>query len=366
MAARLAHELPLFSGGLSPLANRELSIMIKNAISMNRRSVLATGAGGIFALAAPALITRPAFAMTPLKMQIDWKYNVQFAGLFMAQEAGLYAKEKLDVAIAEWTDTIDPVASAADATDTLSCSEQNIVVRAQADGKPVKAIAAMFQASPYGLMTIPDKPLETLASLKGSKVGVHDDGVKIMALVKGVNNYTDTDIMVENVPYANKFDKVISGEFAAVQCYVVDEPLGVEATYKLKPNVLRLAEYGFRSAAQVIMASDKMLSEKPEEVKAFLRATFDGWRLALSDIPAAAKIVAEKYAIKDSKYTDVAYQTASLTLIKEYVELGVTPETIGVINVENWRAASELMAKYGIVATLPDMATSVAPEFMAA
>jgi NitT/TauT family transport system substrate-binding protein len=334
-------------------------------LAVSRRKVLKTAILGLSAIAAPALISSRAAAMTPLKMQLDWKFNVQFAGLFMAQEARLYAKENLAVSIMEWTDTVDPIGSAATSDDTFSCSEQNLVIRGQADGKPIKAIATMFQASPYGLMSLPDKAFDSFAALKGQTVGVHDDGVKIMALAMGVNAYKADDIKIVNVPYEKKFDRVISGECAAVQCYVVDEPLGVEAVYKIKPKVMRLSDYGFRSAAQTIIASEAMLASKPDAVRGFLKATFDGWRLALADVPATAKIVAEKYATKGSKYADVAYQTASLTLIKDYVEMGVTTQTLGMINPENWLAATELMAKYGIVDKLPDMSKSMTMEFMA-
>jgi NitT/TauT family transport system substrate-binding protein len=330
----------------------------------SRRAMLKTGLAGLSVIAAPAIISTRAAAMTPLKMQLDWKFNVQFAGLFMAQEAGLYAKEKLEVSIAEWTDTVDPVMAAAGSDDTISCAEQNIVVRGQAEGKPIKAIATMFQASPYGLMALPDAPLDNLDALKGKTIGVHDDGVKIMALVMGVSNYKPDDIKVVNVPYDKKFDRVISGECVAVQCYVVDEPLGFEAAYKIKPKIMRMSDHGFRSAAQTIMASEAMFASKPDAVRGFLKATFDGWRLALADIPGTAKIVAEKYAVKGSKYADVAYQTASLALIKDYVEMGVTTQTLGMINPENWKGATELMAKYGIIDKVPDMSKSMTMEFM--
>ncbi len=338
--------------------------MKNHSLTLSRRQLGMAGLGGLSALAAPALISSRANALTPLKFQLDWKFNVQFAGLFMAQEAGLFAKEGLAVVVSEWTDTVDPVAAAANSDDTLSCTEQNLIIRAQADGIPIKAIATMFQASPYGLMTTPDKPLDNLEALKGTTVGVHDDGVKIMALVMGVNKIKPGDIKIVNVPYEKKFDKVTSGECAAVQCYVVDEPLGVEVAYKIKPKVLRMSEYGFRSTAQTIMASEAMLAKRPDAVRSFLKATFDGWRLALADVPGAAKIVAEKYASKGSKYADIAYQTASLALIKEYVELGVTPATIGMINPDAWRNATEQMATYGIIDKLPDMSKSLALEFM--
>ncbi|MEM1375973.1 MAG: ABC transporter substrate-binding protein [Pseudomonadota bacterium] len=332
----------------------------------NRRQLLKLGALSATALAMPAVITSRANAMTPVTMQFDWKFNVQFAGLFAAKEAGLFEAAGIDVTFKEWENGINVVdmAAEAEADNVFSCAEQNLIIAAQAEGKPVKTLATMFQASPYGLMTGPDTPLASLDDLKGASIGVHVDGVKVMALVKGVNGIADDDIGIVEIPYEGKFDKALSGELYAVQCYTVDEPVGVAGTYDVTPNVFRLSDAGFRSTAQTIVASDAMIADKPELVSAFLKATFDGWRLALADVPGTAELVATKYAVPGSKYTDVAYQAASLALVKDYVELGLTPETIGQIDTAAYTRAAELMLEYGIVEQLPNIADTLSVEML--
>jgi NitT/TauT family transport system substrate-binding protein len=333
--------------------------MVYTNFKPTRRTLLKTTLGLTATLASPALLTR-AWAKTPLTMQFDWKFNVQFAGCFMAKEAGLYDAAELDVMFKEWTDGVNVIEDAAKLPMTLACAEQNLIIAAQANGSPVKALATMFQASPYGLMSTPDKPITTLADLKGKTIGVHIDGLKVMDLVMGVNGIAKDDIKIVEIDYDKKFDRVVSGEFAAVQCYAVDEPVGVEAQFKIKPTVMKLSDFGFTSTAQTIVASDTTLAAEPDAVKAFLKATFEGWKLALTDIPAAASIIATKYAVPGSKYTDLAYQTGSLTLIKDYVELGVGADKVGVIDLKAYSAAADLMLKYGIVAALPDMTSSIA------
>lgn len=55
----------------------------------------------------------------------------------------------------------------------------------------------MFQFSPYGLMAPSDGPtnLTSLESLVGVSVGVHADGLKVMELVKGLNQVTDITVV---------------------------------------------------------------------------------------------------------------------------------------------------------------------------
>jgi ABC-type nitrate/sulfonate/bicarbonate transport system substrate-binding protein len=324
-------------------------------MSASRRAVLA----GLGAVAGTAALPLAARAATPLAFQLDWKFNAQFAGLFMAQHAGDYAAAGLDVAIREWTDGVNVVDSVATGAADLGCAEQNLIIAAQAAGAPVRAVATMFQASPYGLMTRADAPLTSLQDLRGKRVGVHVDGVKVMALVKGVNGFDDIEVV--EIPYADKFDRVLSGEFAAVQCYVIDEPIGVAARYGAAPSVLKLSDYGFVSTAQTIVASDRLLADRPEAVRAFLTATFAGWQAALADKEAAARIIVDSFVAEGSPYKDVAYQTETLRLLEPYV-LG-SGVAIGVIDPEAWAAAARLMAEYGIVEALPDLDASLAEGF---
>lgn len=330
---------------------------------IDRRRLMATSLAAVAASTAASRWMPVSAAATQLTMQLDWFFNVQFAGVFLAEDSGLYRTAGLDVAIKPWADGVDVPQLVAEDTMALGCGEQNIVLAAQAAGAPIKAVATMFQASPSGLMTHPESGIASLDDLRGKRVGMHIDGVRVMNLVKGVNGIADEEIEIVEIPYEGKFDRVVDGEFAAVQCYVVDEPIGVEASFGVKPTVLRFSDYGFTSYAQVIMVNDQLLATHPDAVRAFLAATFAGWNQALADIPATAKIVAGQYAADGSKYTDVDYQANSLELIGDYVKLNVGPEGIGVIDPATWTEASELMVNYGIIDALPALEASLATGF---
>lgn len=284
-----------------------------------------------------------------ITMQCDWVFNVQFAGLLMAEHLGLYQQKGLNVALKPWASNMIVPEVVATNPMTIGCSEQNLILEAQAKGAPLKAIATMFQASPYAIMTLPDSGLTTLQDLVGKKVGVHADGVKVMELVKGVNGLKPTDIEVIEIPYENKLDRLISGELDGLQCYAVDEPIGFEQKVGQAPILLPMDQYGYKAYAQVFFTTDTMLKQAPEQVKAFLAASFDGWKIAMEDIAGTGKLVAETYAEKGSKYTNVAYQQQSLQLVSEYVLRGIEMSQIGTIAPEQWQQTTDLMAKYGII-----------------
>ena len=312
---------------------------------------------GVAALATPLLGHRAALAGTPLSFQFDWKFNAQFAGVFGAIDAGLYDAQGIAMTPRAWEDGVNVVMDVAEGRADFACAEQNLIIAAQAGGAPLRAVATMFQASPYGLMTTPDTPLASLADLKGKTVGVHVDGVKIMDLVKGVNDLPDIEVV--EIPYGDKFARVLSGELAAVQCYVIDEPIGVAAATGTDPKVLKLSDFGLVSTAQTMIVSEKMLTDQPDLIKAAVQATFAGWAAVLADKPAAAEMIVAKFVPDGSSYKDVAYQTRTLELLEPYVMAGGTP---GRINPAIWAKAAELMLTYGIVSALPDMTRTLSPD----
>jgi len=327
---------------------------------LSRRGALRGGVALSAALAAPAVLRAGrARAAVPLSFQLDWKYNAQFAGLFVAEAEGLYADAGLGVTIREWSDAIRVTDAVASGEMDMGCAEQSLIIAAQAAGAPVKAVATMFQASPYGLMTVPDRPLETLEDLRGAKIGVHDDGAKVMALVKSVNGFAEDDIDLVEISYQDKFERAMSGELHAVQCYVIDEPIGVAAKHGLAPKVMHMRDHGFASTAQTIFVHDAVIADRPEALRAFLRASFEGWSRALADKAAAAAITVERFVPEGSPYKDLAYQTETLRLLEPYVTEGAPGGRIGAIDPALWVATAQMMAQFGIVEALPDLPVPV-------
>lgn len=329
-----------------------------------RRTVLRTSLAAAASLAAPAIL-RPALAQgkTPLSFQLDWKFNAQFAGLFVAQAQGLYDAADLDVTIREWNNDIRVLDAVSSGEMDMGCAEQSLIVAAQAAGAPVKAVATMFQASPYGLMTLPETDMDELGDLVGHAVGVHDDGAKVMALVKSANGIAVEDIELREIPYADKFALVTSGQLKTVQCYVIDEPIGVAKQFGFEPKIMHMRDHGFVSTAQTIMVRDDVLAEKPEAVRAFLAATFEGWARTLADKPAAAATVVADFVPDGSVYKDIAYQTRTLELLEDYV-LGVDRSAkMGVIDAERWDQMGAEMAKFGIIAAAVSREQSLALDF---
>ena len=298
-----------------------------------------------------------------LTMQLDWKFNAQFAGLMVADHENFYARRGVAVALEPWQSGMLVTDVVANDPLTLGCAEQNLVLEAQARGAPIVALATMLQASPLALMSLPETEVDSLEDLVGKAVGVPIDGLQAMRLVTGVSGLPADAIEVRQIPYEAKFDALTSGDLAAIQCYAVDEPIEFERRTGIVPAVLPLGAAGHEAYAQVIFAHRDLLTSQPDEVRAFLAATFEGWRLALADIPASAALIVERYAEPGGKYADLDYQRRSLELVADYVQQGVTAETIGVISPERWQRMADRFVEYGILPAAPPLEQSFAAGF---
>ncbi|NEP17426.1 MAG: ABC transporter substrate-binding protein [Leptolyngbya sp. SIO4C1] len=316
------------------------------------------------------LQTASAFSLLPLSprapaalvMQLDWQLNAQFAGLLVAEARGLYRQRGLQVAIRAAGADMDVPTTVAAAERMLGCAEQTLLLEAQATGLPLVAIAAMLQASPLSLMSLPAQPVQTLADLPGKRIGVHSDGRQALALVMGVNQLEAEAVDIVEIPYAHKRDRLLKGELDAVQCYSLDEPIAFARETGRRPVVLPLSDYGFDAYSQVIFTTQAFLSQEPDTIQRFLQATFEGWQGAIADIPAAAHLIATRYAQGD--YASAPEQVASLKIVADYVQRGISPTQLGYISPQRWRRTAQQFATYGLIEQLPDLATSLAANLI--
>ena len=123
----------------------------------------------------------PPAAPVPIVMQLDWKANVQFAGLLLAKERGWYADAGLDVRI-QPADSADilVVQSVLTEPNTIGSSESSALLEARGKGAKIKAVATMFQGSPMALLSLEKSGISEMRDLVGKRIGMHTDGRRVL------------------------------------------------------------------------------------------------------------------------------------------------------------------------------------------
>ncbi|MEB3887154.1 ABC transporter substrate-binding protein [Lyngbya sp. CCY1209] len=338
---------------------------------MKRRHFLyIAGCLGLSGLAESRRI-QPAFAgiespFNPEKivMQLDWKYNVQFAGVLLADYYDLYQKQGLAVEIRPGKPGVSATDRVVADPRTIACAEQDVILKAQASGKPIVAIAAMFQNSPLGLMSMPDRHIRRLRDLIGGRVGMHGATAEVMKWAMDCSHIEPGQIEIVPVSEDEKYDRLRSGDLDAVQCYAVDEPIGFAARTGIAPDVLKFGDYGYDTYVQVIFAHEKLLETEPETVRRFLQATFSGWKMAFQDRIEAAKIIVDYYAEPGGKYHNLDYQIRSLERVEPYVLGDLNPDDLGEIDGDRWQSVADQLAAYHIIDRIPALSKSLNRSFL--
>ncbi|MGZ0707516.1 ABC transporter substrate-binding protein [Coraliomargarita sp. W4R53] len=250
--------------------------------------------------------------LTPVVMQLDWIFNAQFAGLFQAVEQGYYAEEGFDVEIRPGMATDSMIVERiVNPVFRFGSTESNTLIGKVAAGSDTVAIGAMFQDSPMGWMYLKGGSVKEFADLAKSRVGIHTDGARTIALLLEKQGVDVSQLETYSASYDPQ--QLLDGDADALQCYYIDEFVKLEQMVGDRAGVFLARDYGYRAYSQVMYTSYATVTEHPEAVASFLAATKRGWEYAFEHKDETIDLLLSKY----NPNIDRDYQLGSLAKIEE-------------------------------------------------
>jgi NitT/TauT family transport system substrate-binding protein len=228
--------------------------------------------------------------LKPIRLQLQWFPQAQFAGYFAAKDKGYYAEEGFDVTILAGAVEIVPATVVAGGQAEFGISWVPRMLAPRESGADPVVIAQVFQRSPTLQVSFKDKNITTPEDLRGKRVGSWGFGneAELYAGLRkaGLDPDNPSDVTI----VAQQFDMVAfaAGEIDAAQAMIYNEYAQVletknPATGELfKPedlNVISWEEYGTSMLQDAIFASEAWLAQPGNEDDAvkFLKASFKGW-----------------------------------------------------------------------------------------
>ena len=228
--------------------------------------------------------------LKPIRLQLQWFPQAQFAGYFAAKDKGYYAEEGFDVTILPGAVEIVPATVVAGGQAEFGISWVPRMLAPRESGADGVVIAQIFQRSPTLQVSFKDKNITKPEDLKGKKVGSWGFGneAELYAGLRKAGLDPDNPADVQII--TQQFDMVafVAGDIDAAQAMIYNEYAQVletknPATGELyKPedlNVISWEEYGTSMLQDAIFASEAWLAEEGNEADAvkFLKASFKGW-----------------------------------------------------------------------------------------
>ncbi len=159
----------------------------------------------------------PAAAQDKMTVILDWFVNPDHGPIIIAQENGYFADAGLEVEVIAPADPADPPKMAAASQAELAVSYQPQLHMQIHEGLPLKRVGTLISTPLNCLLTLEDGPIETLADLKGKKVGYSVAGVEeaLLGAMLANNGLTMDDVELINVNWSLS-PALMSGQVDAV------------------------------------------------------------------------------------------------------------------------------------------------------
>ena len=230
---------------------------------------------------------------TPVKFQLDWRFEGP-AALFLTPAAKGYFKDaKLDVTVDAGNGSGGAVTRVASGAYDMGFADLAALMEFHANNpdapnKPV-AVMVVYNDTPASVMALKKSGIKTPADLSGKKLGapVFDAGRRAFAIFAKANQISGVQWTAMDPPLRETM--LVRGDVDAITGFTFTSLLNLEARGVKAADVVVLpyASYGVKLYGNVIIASPKMIKENPAAIKAFLAAFAKGAKDVMAN-PAAA------------------------------------------------------------------------------
>ncbi|WP_310646280.1 ABC transporter substrate-binding protein [Limnohabitans sp.] len=235
-----------------------------------------------------------AFAQTtPIKFQLDWRFEGP-AALFLVPAAKGYFKDaKLDVTVDAGNGSGGAVTRVASGSYDMGFADLAALMEFHANNpdapnKPV-AVMMVYNNTPASVMALKKSGIKTPADLAGKKLGapVFDAGRRAFPIFAKANDVANVTWTAMDPPLRETM--LVRGDVDAITGFTFTSLLNIEARGVKAEDVvvLQYPDYGVKLYGNAIIASPKILKENPAAVKAFLAAFAKGMKDVIGN-PAAS------------------------------------------------------------------------------
>ena len=256
------------------------------------KKLLAVSAAAGLALLLGA--SAPAVAAEKIVFMIDWLPAGDKAVPYLGVQRGLFAAEGLEVTIQSGRGSSDVVTKLGTGAADLGTGGLAALLQARAQTPvAVKALASIYTLQPDAIFTTEGSGISTLKDLAGKTVATATFSSSNVSwpLVLKANGIDPAKVDLLKADPGALAPMLAAGKVAATINWVTVAPAFVKplAETGKKLKVIAWSDYGFDGYGLSVFASEKILTQRPETVKKFMRAYMKATAAAIADPMAAAK-----------------------------------------------------------------------------
>jgi NitT/TauT family transport system substrate-binding protein len=265
-----------------------------------------------------------AFAAEKVIFQLGWVPGGDNGIEYLALAHGIFAEEGLDVTILSGNGSADTLTKVAAGAADLGLVGMESLMSAHAEKKeiPVKAIFGLYNKKPDDVEIPVGSPIKSITDLAGKKVaiGSFSSSNVVWPLFAKLNGLDPTKVELLKVDSGALAPMLATGKVEAILNWVTVAPHDTAVMKAAGKDlvVIPWSKYGYEGYGQSIVASEAILTKRPDVVKAFLRAYKKAAAIAIKDPAAAGAAVHRAVANVDAEVAAQEF-AASIPLISNEI-----------------------------------------------
>lgn len=231
--------------------------------------------------------------LTPVRLQLRWLHQFQFAGYYAALHKGYYRDAGLGVTIVPGSPEHQPVPEVLKGHADYGVANAELIYH-YLKGEPLVALAAIYQHSPSVLLVRADSGIRNPHNLVGQSImlmgGESDVDILAMFRREGID-LGQLDIR----PSSFQIQDLADGKVDAFNAYLTNEPFYLESK-GIEARVIDPSQYGVDFYSDILFTSQEEIRHHPERVKAFREASIKGWAYALAHKDEIIDLILKEYS----------------------------------------------------------------------
>jgi NitT/TauT family transport system substrate-binding protein len=279
--------------------------------------------GWTAALFALVVFAADASAQTAVTFSLDFRALGRHAAWYVALDKGYYKQAGLDVTIIPSQGTAQAIQSVESGAAQFAFSDVAGLVAARANSAATaKMVAVIYQKAPYAIFSLRSGAnLTKPEQLEGLEIasGAGSFTQKVIEAFMTERGLKPASVNFTNIDPSARVGMLASKNIKAIETFAMSKPGVVKAVGEQEAQMFLLADHGLKLYSNGILVREAYLKSNPEQVRAFVKASLEGWRDALAAPKAAAEIVAKHIKALDP---DVTLQ--EIAIVNDLV---ATPET---------------------------------------
>jgi NitT/TauT family transport system substrate-binding protein len=214
-------------------------------------------------------LSTPTSALRQIRLLLSFRPDVQFAPFYLAQQAGYFADQGLEVTI-EHADGGELIRLVADGQAEFGVADATDVMIARTAGIPIRYFSTLYGSFPVAVIgpagTVPADP----ADLAGERIGTPgqfgSSWHALMALLQA-GGLTPDDVGIREYPQFNQVEGLLAGDVDLITGFRSNEPLRLAAE-GMDTDLLLVDDFAPLPGPGMI-AGDALLDTDPDLARRF-------------------------------------------------------------------------------------------------